>query len=70
MPVEPTSGRMIGDVPDRNVTTGSKKVDDISRHESKHSLDPKQDPKHIVQEKPADAHKVPEGPPAPLIHKK
>jgi hypothetical protein len=32
--------------------SASRKVDDISRHESKHNADPKQDPKHELKHHP------------------
>ena len=43
--------RKIGDIPNFRETTASKKVDDLSRHESKHDTDPKHDPKLNVREK-------------------
>ena len=46
--------RMIGDFPNPREVTASKKVDDLSHHESKHSLDPKKDPKHNAREKGPD----------------
>lgn len=54
--------------------SASKKVDDLSRHESKHDLDPKHDPKNLpkpnAREKTSDGirHDVPQpqgGNPAP-----
>ena len=38
--------RKIGYVPNFREMSASKKVDDLSRHESKHDTDPKHDPKH------------------------
>jgi len=49
--------RMIGDFPNPREVTASKKVDDLSHHESKHSLDPKKDPKHNAREKNSDCTK-------------
>jgi len=53
-PTMPGLQQRIGDLPKERETTASKKVDDISKHESKHSLDPKLDPKHNAREKPLD----------------
>ena len=50
-PGYPGLERKIGDVPNSRETTASKKVDDLSRHESKHDTDPKHDPKLNVREK-------------------
>ena len=50
-PANPGLERKIGDVPNFRETTASKKVDDLSRHESKHDTDPKHDPKHNAREK-------------------
>lgn len=44
-PQNPGQDRKIGDTPKPREVTASKKMDDLSRHESKHSLDPKADPK-------------------------
>ena len=50
-PAHPGLERMIGDVPKPRETTASKKVDDISRHESKHDMAPKHEPKPNAREK-------------------
>ena len=44
--------RRIGYVPNFREMSASKKVDDLSRHESKHDMDPKHDPKLNAREKP------------------
>ena len=66
-PSHPGLEQKFGDTPKPVEITASKKTDDISRHESKHSLDPKQDPKHNVRDKPIEEPKVggkpPQGPP-------
>ncbi|WP_291272780.1 hypothetical protein [Geothrix sp.] len=41
----------IGDTPKPRETTASKKVDDLSRHESNHDLPPKHEPKLNAREK-------------------
>ena len=43
--------RKIGYVPNFREMSASKKVDDLSRHESKHDTDPKHDPKLNAREK-------------------
>jgi hypothetical protein len=43
--------RKIGYVPNFRERSASKKVDDLSRHESKHDTDPKHDPKLNAREK-------------------
>ena len=50
-PANPGQERKIGDVPNFREMTASKKVDDLSRHESKHDTDPKHDPKLNAREK-------------------
>jgi hypothetical protein len=50
-PAHPGLDRNIGDVPNPHALTASKKVDDLSRHESKHDTDPKHDPKHDPRDK-------------------
>jgi hypothetical protein len=50
-PAHPGLERKIGDDPKPLETTASKKVDDISKHESKHDMAPKHDPKLPVREK-------------------
>jgi len=50
-PANPGLERKIGDVPNFREMTASKKVDDLSRHESKHDTDPKHDPKLNAREK-------------------
>jgi hypothetical protein len=62
-PTMPGLQQRIGDLPKERETTASKKVDDISKHESKHSFDPKRDPKHNAQEKVTDVPKVGPGQP-------
>lgn len=54
LPNLPDLQQRIGDLPKERETTASKKVDDISKHESHHSLDPKLNPKHNAREKPMD----------------
>jgi hypothetical protein len=44
--------------------SASRKVDDISRHESKHNSDPKQDPKHNQKHQP-DHDSRPKATPGP-----
>jgi hypothetical protein len=44
--------------------SASRKVDDISRHQSKHNSDPKQDPKHNQKHQP-DHDSPPQAIPAP-----
>jgi len=61
----------IGDVPRAVETTASRKVDDLSRHESKHDMAPKHEPKLNAREKgfgsaqpagaPAKVGKAPKG---------
>jgi hypothetical protein len=46
-----------GYVPNFRERNASKKVDDISRHESKHDMVPKHDPKPNAREKSRDAPK-------------
>ena len=43
--------RKVAYVPNFREMNASKKVDDLSRHESKHDTDPKHDPKLNVREK-------------------
>jgi hypothetical protein len=50
-PDHPGLERRIGDDPKPLETTASKKVDDISRHESKYDTAPKQNPKLNAREK-------------------
>ena len=50
-PAHPGLERKIGDVPNFRETTASKKVDDISRHESKHDMTPKHEPRPNPREK-------------------
>lgn len=52
--LNPDPERTIGDPPKPIETTASKKVDDLSRHESKHSQDPKQEPKQNARDKTVD----------------
>jgi len=56
-PQNPGQGRQIGDTPKPRKVTASKKVDDLSRHESKHSPDPRQDPKRAGGEKVSEPSK-------------
>ncbi len=56
-PQNPAQERQIGDTPKPREVTASKKVDDLSRHESKHSLDPRLEPKHNAREKVAEPGK-------------
>lgn len=56
-PQNPEQERKIGDTPKPREVTASKKVDDLSRHESKHSLDPRQDPKRGGGEKVSEPGK-------------
>lgn len=56
-PQNPAADRQIGDTPNPREVTASKKVDDLSRHESKHSLDPKQEPRRGTGEKVCDPWK-------------
>jgi hypothetical protein len=53
-PAHPGLESRIGDEPKPIETTASKKVDDISRHESKHDMDPKHAPKQNAREKATD----------------
>ena len=69
-PQYPSPDRKIGDTPTPREVTASKKVDDLSRHESKHSLDPKKDPKHSPQEKMTEPPKPGCCDPAPGAPKK
>lgn len=62
-PTNPGLERKIGDVPNFRETTASKKVDDLSRHESRHDTDPKHDPKLNAREKAHDGVKPGEGKP-------
>ncbi len=62
-PPNPGLERKIGDVPNFRETTASKKVDDLSRHESKHDTDPKHDPKLKARVKAHDGVKPGEGKP-------
>jgi len=59
--------RKIGDIPNFRETTASKKVDDLSRHESKHDTDPKHDPKLNAREKTHEG--VPPGGSKPQVEK-
>jgi hypothetical protein len=52
-------------VPNFRERSASKKVDDLSRHESKHDTDPKHDPKHNLREKATDGTKPGTGQPQP-----
>lgn len=63
LPNLPDLQQRIGDLPKERETTASKKVDDISKHESHHSLDPKLDPKHNAREKAPDGSKDDKGHP-------
>ena len=71
----PDPGPGIGDRPNFRVMTASKKVDDLSRHESKHDMAPKHDPKFNAREKAPDtkhpgAGQPQGGKPAPGTFKK
>jgi len=57
----------IGDSPKPVETTASKKVDDLSRHESNHDMAPKHEPKLNAREKDQGSAK-PSG--APIKHDK
>jgi hypothetical protein len=57
-------------MPNFRETTASKKVDDLSRHESKHDTDPKHDPKHNAREKTHEGVKPQDEKTLPGIAKK
>jgi hypothetical protein len=59
-PPNPVPEHKIGDTPKPREVTASKKVDDLSRHESKSSLDPREDPKRGGGDKASE-------PPKPLL---
>jgi hypothetical protein len=50
-PDNPGLGPQLDGIPAPLAVTASKKVDDLSRHESKHDTDPKHAPKHNAREK-------------------
>ena len=54
-PAHPGLDYRIGDLPKPVPLTASKKVDDLSRHESKHDGNPKHDPKLNPREKSPEA---------------
>jgi hypothetical protein len=56
-PANPGLESKIGDVPEIRWITASKKVDDISRHESKHDADPKHGPNLNAREKRPETSK-------------
>lgn len=56
-PPHPGLESRIGDVPKERGVTASKKVDDLSRHESKHDTAPKHEPKLNAREKTYDGSK-------------
>jgi hypothetical protein len=62
--------RKVGYVPNFREISASKKVDDLSRHESKHDTDPKHDPKHNAREKVQEGVKPQGDKPLPGTGKK
>jgi hypothetical protein len=52
-PAHPGLESRMGDLPKPLQTTASKKTDDLSRHESRHDMVPKHEPKLNAREKPA-----------------
>jgi hypothetical protein len=61
----PGLGRHLGHPRNFREFSASKKVDDISRHESRHDDDPKHDPKANPREKTPEPFKPQEDKPAP-----
>ena len=62
--------RKIAHVPNFREMSASKKVDDLSRHESKHDTDPKHDPKQNAREKGHEGVKPQGEKPPPGTEKK